>query len=234
MAGAIQDHDRGVIIGRRSFGKGLVQEQYPLRDGSALRLTVARYYTPSGRSIQKPYGDASSYEEELDARFTSGELAEGDKAPILDTTKFYTVGGHVVYGGGGIIPDIIVPLDTSLYSSVATELRQFLPNFIFRYIEEHADLKRRYNEERFISQYRVEDAMLSRFIAYARGRGFKKSDSAIDARLRSRLRLEMKATLGRQLFNDEVYYSILNKEDDMVGRALNVLGQPNPLATARQ
>lgn len=234
MAGAIQDHDRGVIIGRRSFGKGLVQEQYPLRDGSALRLTVARYYTPSGRSIQKPYENAASYEQELDERFASGELAEGEKAPVLDTTRFYTAGGHVVYGGGGIIPDIIVPLDTNLYSSVASELRQFLPNFVFRHIEEHPELKRRYNSQRFAEQYRVDEAMLGRFIAYARNRGFKKAESTIDARLRNRLSLEIKATLGRQLFNDEVYYTILNKEDDIVRRALNVLGQPNPLAAARQ
>ena len=110
LAGAVQDHDRGVVVGRRSFGKGLVQEQYNLRDGSALRLTVARYYTPSGRSIQKSYKNSEDYDKEVVDRLASGELSNEEKIAVKDSTEYYTSTGRVVYGGGGIKPDIFVPL----------------------------------------------------------------------------------------------------------------------------
>lgn len=235
LAGAIQDHDRGVVIGRRSFGKGLVQEQYPLSDGSALRLTVARYYTPSGRSIQKPYkNNDDTYDEELEDRLYSGEMLEGGEALILDTTRFFTSGGHVVYGGGGIIPDVLVPLDTTLYSASSMELRQYLSNFIFRQLEEKPELKRYKQLDRFINQYKVDDATFNKFIAYARSRGYKGTTESVPSRLRGQLKLEIKAGLARQIFDEHAFYTIWNREDEMVQKALRLLGQPNPIAAARQ
>ncbi len=132
LAGVIQDYDRGVIIGRRSFGKGLVQEQYSLKDGSAIRLTVARYYTPSGRSIQKEYNELSDYNADINARFESGELYSGNQAPS-DTTAYYTKEGRVVYGGGGIIPDIFVPLDSTKINPYFAHIQPFIRTFIYKF-----------------------------------------------------------------------------------------------------
>lgn len=232
VAGAIQDSDRGVVIGRRSFGKGLVQEQYPLRDGSALRLTVARYYTPSGRSIQKPYDNDFAYEEDLDQRLASGELAGNGKVALPDSTRYFTANGHVVYGGGGIIPDIFVPIDTSLYNSDYLQLRQYLPNFVFRHLEAHRAEFDRYDRTRFQNQYRVDDNLLEEYLAYARRQGGP--TTALNGHLRNDLRWALKARLGKQLFDDQMFYAIWNQQDKMILRALEVLGQPNPLAAARK
>ncbi len=127
LAGALQDYDRATIVGRRSFGKGLVQEQYTLSDSSGLRLTIARYYTPSGRSIQKSYKDGTeNYYHEMINRYTNGELTNKDSIKLTDTTKYFTATGRVVYGGGGIVPDVFVSVDTSLYSSSISRLSQSL------------------------------------------------------------------------------------------------------------
>ena len=127
LAGALQDYDRATIVGRRSFGKGLVQEQYTLSDSSGLRLTIARYYTPSGRSIQKSYKDGTeSYYHEMINRYTNGELTNKDSIKLTDTTKYFTATGRVVYGGGGIVPDVFVSIDTSLYSASISGLSQSL------------------------------------------------------------------------------------------------------------
>lgn len=133
LAGAVQDWDRGVIVGRRTFGKGLVQEQYRLRDGSAIRLTIARYFTPSGRCIQKSYDHRETYDEDITERSLNGELYDEGKQEIADTTKFFTGAGRVVYGGGGIIPDVFIPLDSNLLSTNLITLKQYVPAFSFRF-----------------------------------------------------------------------------------------------------
>lgn len=140
IAGAIQDWDRGTIIGRRSYGKGLVQEQYGLKSGDALRLTVAKYYTPSGRSIQKPFDDDEQYSTELAERTTSGEFEDASKIPIADTTKYYTkVKKRVVYGGGGITPDIFVPKDSDIDENALSNIKQLIPEFAYLSLKDRLD-----------------------------------------------------------------------------------------------
>lgn len=233
IAGAIQDHDRGVIIGRRSFGKGLVQEQYPLRDGSALRLTVARYFTPSGRSIQKPYEDVENYEEELDDRLENGELSDGSKAPILDSTSYFTANGHIVYASGGITPDILVPLDTLLISGSIAELRQYIQSYLLRYKAENPRLSKT-NQSAFVQQFAVSPDMFQAFLKFARSRGWKGGDlSQAGNSTLSSLRAEIKASLARLLYGAQAYFEVLNASDPMIISALGVLSQKDPVAAAR-
>ena len=142
LAGAIQDNDRGTIIGRRSFGKGLVQEQKTFADGSALRLTIARYYTPTGRSIQKPYTDGlEDYYNDLNVRYLNGEMESSDSIKFADSLKYTTPGGKVVYGGGGIMPDIFVPLDTTGISDYYIEIRN--KGLLYRFALDYSDANRK-------------------------------------------------------------------------------------------
>ncbi|MCB0639267.1 MAG: carboxyl-terminal protease, partial [Lewinella sp.] len=232
VAGALQDHDRGIIIGRRSFGKGLVQEQYPLRDGSALRLTVARYYTPSGRSIQKPYDDPVEYNHDMEERYYNGELSDSHNIAIADSTRFYTANGHVVYGGGGIIPDLFVPLDTTLLLEDYLIWRQHVPAYIFRYGQQQPA---EYDGEldRFLSTFQVNDQLFNDFISYAQSQGVT-APVPTDRRLRHEIRRFLKARIAKHYFGDEGFYAVWNQEDEMLDAALQVLRQPNPLAAARE
>lgn len=233
FAGAVQDHDRGVIIGRRSFGKGLVQEQYPLRDGSALRLTVARYYTPSGRCIQKAYGHGENYSHDLEERYHNGELSEEDKMAIPDSTRFYTDNGYVVYGGGGIMPDIFVPLDTSVLQEEYLIWRQYTSGFVFRYAEQHKDAFKSYDLNRFVSTYTLPNHLLQSYLDYAKEQGveqdFPQNPSAI-----KELKRFLKARLARQYFGDEGFFKVWNQKDPMVQKALEVLREDDPIAAARE
>lgn len=227
LAGAIQDQDRGLIVGRRSFGKGLVQEQYKLRDGSALRLTVARYYTPSGRSIQKPYDNGlEAYEKDMALRYESGELASPESIAIVDSTAFYTSGGRLVYGGGGITPDIFIPLDSILFNDEYLELRQHVPQFVFAYMSENGPaLKKNYNLERFARQFQISDALYQEFLAYARGRGGKVKPKP-SPQSRQAVSQFLKARIAKQLFDNEGLYTVLNQDDAMIREALKALENP--------
>ncbi|PHN07948.1 S41 family peptidase [Flavilitoribacter nigricans] len=228
LAGAVQDHDRGIIVGRRSFGKGLVQEQYRLRDGSALRLTVARYYTPSGRSIQKPYNDLDQYNQDVIARYESGELTEADKMSIQDSTKYYTADGHVVYGGGGLFPDVFVPIDTNLFSDTYLLLRQYIPEFTFGYVEDNNAQFSEYTLEKFVERYTVSNALFGEFMDYVRTKGLKEELPNLK-NVRKELDLLIKARIARQLFGDEGFFTVLNSNDEMVRKALEILKEPDPL-----
>lgn len=234
LAGAIQDHDRGVIIGRRSFGKGLVQEQYKLRDGSALRLTVARYYTPSGRSIQKPYDDVENYDNDMQARYESGELSSADSMIVGDSTEYFTAGGNVVYGGGGISPDVFVPIDTVLLNKTYIALRQHASQFAFRYFDQHPALKdSEYNQlDRFKNEYDVSNEMLNEFLAYAREKELKISDREFRA-VNKEIKRLLKARMAKHLFGDEGFYSVWNDGDYMVRKALEVLQLSDPITTTK-
>ena len=234
LAGAIQDHDRGVIIGRRSFGKGLVQEQYKLRDGSALRLTVARYYTPSGRSIQKPYDNVENYDNDMQARYESGELSSADSMMVGDSTEYFTAGGNVVYGGGGISPDVFVPIDTVLLNKDYIALRQHASQFAFRYFDQHPALKdSEYNQlDRFKNEYDVSNEMLNEFLAYAREKELKISDREFRA-VNKEIKRLLKARMAKHLFGDEGFYSVWNDGDYMVRKALEVLQLSDPITTTK-
>ncbi len=235
LAGAIQDHDRGVILGRRSFGKGLVQEQYKLRDGSALRLTVARYYTPSGRSIQKPYEDAKEYDNDMRERYESGELSNEEKITIGDTTAYYTAKGNIVYGGGGIHPDVFVPIDTILLNKTYIGLRQHASQFAFRYFETHPELKNsEFNQlDRFKTEYDVDNQMINDFLAYAKEKGFETNSREYRPVIPEIKRL-LKARLAKHLFGDEGFYSTWNDGDPVVRKALEVLQLSDPVTITKE
>jgi carboxyl-terminal processing protease len=236
VAGAIQDQDRGIIIGRRSFGKGLVQEQYPLSDGSALRLTISRYYTPSGRSIQKPYDreDPEAYDYDFVHRLENGSLMEAEANGIgQDSSEaYYTDNGYVVYGGGGISPDVFVPFDTLLLNETYLRYRNQVPNFVFRLLEDRSAEFAEYagNPDLFIDSYQPPREVVDQFIAYARAQAELPQP---DSRVRRELALFLKARLAKQLFDNEAQYRVLNQRDTMVQRALEFMREPNPLAAAR-
>ena len=224
LAGAVQDHDRGTIIGRRSFGKGLVQEQYDLSDGSALRLTVARYYTPSGRSIQKPYDDKDAYGEEAYNRFKNGELVNQDSVNVTDTTKYYTLEkGRIVYGGGGIMPDVFIPIDTTLYSNdFYTTALQYVPQFVYsEYVDYKKELKGYKSVQVLNNQFSVTEAMFDKFINYIKSEesGFKVNNAQL-AKAKSNLKQRIKAYFARQVFQDTGYFYIMNQDDPMLKAAL--------------
>jgi carboxyl-terminal processing protease len=226
LAGAIQDNDRGTIVGRRSFGKGLVQEQIEFRDGSALRLTIARYYTPTGRSIQKPYdlGDEHYYED-LHERFTNGELENPDSIHFADSLKFLTPGGKVVYGGGGIMPDVFVPLDTTGISTYFTRLRSM--GLIYRFAFDYTD-KYRQKMENFSSSLEIENYLDNKtryfqdFLSYAESKGVKKvpADIPVSEEI---IRTQIKAYIARNLIDNKGYYPIIMDIDNTLLKALEIL-----------
>lgn len=229
LAGAIQDLDRGIIVGRRSFGKGLVQEQYNLNDGSALRLTVAKYYTPSGRSIQRPYDDLENYDTEVATRQARGEFANKDSIKIDDTHPYYTEKGRIVYGGGGITPDVFVPIDTVMFNETYLALRQHIPQHIFRWLQE-----RPYIKQIPVAQaaYGTED--YQQFIRYCQEKGVYVQDAEA-ARLQPELTKYLHARMAKQLEGDEAFYRLLNTQDNVVQAALvNLKSKEQTLLRAKR
>ncbi|MBI1226560.1 MAG: PDZ domain-containing protein [Bacteroidetes bacterium] len=229
VAGAIQDWDRGVIIGRRSFGKGLVQEQYRLRDGSAIRLTVARYYTPSGRCIQKPYAGRDDYEDDVAERIENGELYDNHNVHHEDTTKYHTDGGRTVYGGGGIDPDVFVPLDSTLLNPYYIRLNQHVPAFAFRYLEAHRPDLEKFSMEDFASKFTVSDATAAEFLDFAVTRGEKRNERQWP-KVKNKLKMAIMAGIARHLWSDQGYYYVLNEYDPSIKKAKQVVREENPLS----
>ncbi|MBR5770807.1 MAG: S41 family peptidase [Alistipes sp.] len=213
LAGAIQDNDRGVIIGRRTFGKGLVQSQIPFTDGSAIRLTVARYYTPSGRSIQRPYtnGDEMAYHMDIIDRYNRNEFFSADSIHFDESQKFKTKGGRTVYGGGGIMPDVFMPLDTVGMSDYYRKV--WNTNVLYRYTMEFTDRHRA--EMDAVSSLAELDALLSRgdlvenFVAYAERNGVERDDVGL-AMSREIIEAQLRAYIGRNALHDDAgfYYNI--------------------------
>ena len=229
MAGAIQDHDRGVIVGRRSFGKGLVQEQYELRDGSALRLTVAHYYTPSGRSIQKPYDDREGYDNDLSIRYESGELSNNVAVPLSDSTEYLTAGNRTVYGGGGITPDVFVPVDSLQYDTSFLKLRQPMLEYSFRFTRRIAREVEPMGAETFLRTFRVSRAEVEQYLDVVRERGIYVGPTDAE-RFYLPLARELKARVGRQLFGESIFFQVLNEDDEVVLKAVEVLRQEVPVS----
>lgn len=221
VAGAIQDNDKGVIVGRRSFGKGLVQREMALGDGSAVRLTIARYYTPTGRSIQRPYENGNdAYYHEYQERYTQGEMISADSIKVADSLRFITPKGKVVYGGGGIIPDIFVPKDTSLQHETLDYIAHsgFIGYFIFEYLEKNRNVFSETKEQDFIQNYIVDDALVEEFSKYAR---LNDSDSNFDS-YKDQLKKIIKASLAQQLYGSNAFESILNQDDAMLKKIMDL------------
>ena len=222
MAGAVQDWDRGWIVGRRSYGKGLVQEQYPLSNGGGLRLTIARYYTPSGRCIQRDYKNDDDYAHEGERRLQNGELSDPSKAMIEDSTKYYTGFGRIVYGGGGVSPDVFIPLDTTYNNEYFVKLRQQLAQFVTRWME-NADHKQFGSDAtNFVQTWTVPESLLNELVAYGEKQGIKKNAAQLFD-CQQELKTLLKARIGKNLFGNEALYMVLNDDDPAVEKALDLL-----------
>lgn len=225
VAGAVQDHDRGWVVGRRSFGKGLVQEQYPLSDEGALRLTIARYFTPSGRCIQRDYKHGQDYDHEAERRLENGELSDATKVRHADSTRFYTGLGRIVYAGGGVTPDVFIPIDTSFSNDYYIALRRHLPQFASRWMEGRDRATFPGTVQDFVKNYTVGDDALDAWAAYAEKEGVKRN-AAQFAASRAELQLQLKARIAKLLFKDEGLYRVLNDDDPAVDQAVAVMRKP--------
>ncbi len=220
IAGAIQDNDRGLVIGRRSFGKGLVQRDMPFKDGSSVRLTVARYYTPTGRSIQKPYdhGGNEAYFNDFMNRYHNGEMYSKDSIKIADTLKFKTPKGRVVYGGGGIVPDIFVPLEASKGNEIVPLLMQsgVVTNFVFKEIDKKRKYFEKLNYQELLKEITSTDDYFFKFSDF-----IHKSDSFVDLNSNPTfVKRYLAAEFCRQLLGETQYYSVILKDDRMLKEAL--------------
>lgn len=226
LAGAIQDHDRGLILGVRSYGKGLVQIQKKFEDGSAMRIVVSEYFTPSGRCIQKPFnGTHEQYEHEIEDRFESGEIYDPSKTKFPDSLKYQTDAGRLVYGGGGIFPDVFVANDTSFNSDY---LESLLANDMFRrfsydYVDKTPAFKLQYpHASRFFYEFNADSDILKKFVKFAESKGVKFKESDYE-HSKSKIQTEIKASMGKRLFQDDGYYPALHEGDNVIQKALELM-----------
>ena len=236
IAGAIQDNDRGLIIGRRSFGKGLVQEQFEFPDGSAVRLTIARYYTPTGRCIQKPYNEGTDkYYYEIYERFINGSEYSGgneDSIYFADSLKYTTPKGKIVYGGGGIMPDIFVPLDTTGHSIylIGLNKKDLINQFAFDYADKNRKtLKAHKSFAVFDEKFTIlstRDKIFKEFISYAENSGMERDDKGIEIS-KNIIMFRLKAFIARHIWNNEGYYPIIHNIDNTFQKALEIINKPS-------
>ncbi len=230
VTGAIQDQDRGIVVGRRTFGKGLVQRPIDLPDGSMIRLTISHYYTPSGRCIQKPYtkGDSKDYAMDMINRLKSGELTNADSVHFADSLKFETLRQHrTVYGGGGIMPDVYIPLDTTVYTRFHRELaaKSIVIQQNLRYVDNHRkELKERWTSfDEFKQNYQIPKSLLDIIIAEGEKQNIKPKDEAELQKTLPYLSLQLKALIARDLWDMSEYFSVFNESSEMVKKALEVI-----------
>ena len=223
LAGALQDNDRALIIGRRSFGKGLVQSPFDLSDGSELRLTISRYYTPSGRSIQKPYGDEGEYSKDIMKRYKHGEFFTADSVKFNDSLKFKTLSGRTVYGGGGIMPDYFVPLDTALNSHYLNELytTNSLPEYTFNYVEEHKAELQKMGYDHFYKDFVVTDAMLDRLAATGKRNGAQPDGKDL-RKNKEVFQVHIKAQIARKIWNNNGFFPIFNETNEILQQSIKM------------
>lgn len=216
LSGALQDNDRGLIVGRRTFGKGLVQRPFPIPDGSMIRLTVSRYYTPSGRSIQKPYapGDGDDYRKDMLHRYEAGEFSSEDSVHLPDSLRYETLRNHrAVYGGGGIMPDLFVPIDTTAYSDYYRDLvaKGIINRYSITYVDDHRkELKAAYpTEQKFIEGFEVTPAMLDEIVKMGEADSVKYNAEQM-ARSEKMMSTIVKGIIGRDMFDTSTYFKIVN------------------------
>jgi carboxyl-terminal processing protease len=239
LAGAIQDHDRGLIIGRKSFGKGLVQSQRQFKDGSAIRLTVARYYTPSGRSIQRKYEKGHYDEYEMDAinRFIQGNYANVDTASNADLKPYKTDAGRTVYGGDGIMPDIFIPRDTSginsYYNALAT--RDLIQEYAMVYSDRNRDKLSKFKSWEDLHRYLRMQPLLTNLVSYADSKGVRQRPYYIEES-RKLLESQLEAYIIRNFWGEEGFYAVLMENDNVVDKAIEMIvtGKTVPEAIVRE
>jgi carboxyl-terminal processing protease len=220
LAGALQDNDKGIIVGRRSFGKGLVQQDMEFGDGSSVRLTTARYYTPTGRSIQKPYklnNKREYYNDDFHKRFLTGELVSADSIKVVDSLKFVTPKGKIVYGGGGISPDVFVPIDTTSY--FGNYHFRTMNNFVFNYIDSH---RKDFNDVTLISfldNFDDDNHIFNQYKALISNSFRKKLENS------KQVKHYLKSIFARELFDETGFYQVLNIDDKMILKVLELENQ---------
>ena len=232
VAGALQDHDRALIVGRRSFGKGLVQMPIRLNDGSQLRLTISRYYTPSGRCIQKPYeGSIEDYHREYVDRFENGEVFDEENVKVNDSLVYYTDKGREVYGGGGIVPDYFVPYDTSGNSRYMNKLftSNTIAEFTLKYHEDNAEKLEEMGLESYLENFKVDEQMLKEVISLAKSNGVKFDDKQYK-QSKDRLKIYIKAYIARSVWDNEGFYPVFNKNNEILNKALDLFEEAELLA----
>lgn len=216
LAGALQDNDRALVVGRRSFGKGLVQSPFDLSDGSELRLTISRYYTPSGRSIQKPYEDEEEYSRDIISRYNHGEFFHSDSIRFNDSLKYYTVNGRTVYGGGGIMPDYFVPLDTSLNSHYLNELytSTAIQEYTFKYAEDHKEILEKKGFDNYFQKFMVSDEMLNELVRVGERNNVKPDRKELREK-KKLFQIHVKAQIARKLWGNEGFYPVYNETNEV-------------------
>jgi carboxyl-terminal processing protease len=226
FAGAIQDQDRGIIIGRRSFGKGLVQQQVPIFDGSEVRITIAHYYTPSGRSIQKPYegGNFEEYENDIMNRYEHGEFFSQDSIAVGDSIMYFTKNGRVVYGGGGITPDYFVAQDTTGHTAYYTEVQNkgYTYSFAFQYSDKNRKTLKKFKDYNELCAYLDEENINLQFYKFVEAKGIdpKIKGQAEAANVINHI---LKAYICRNILGESAFYPILNSEDETIIKALELM-----------
>jgi carboxyl-terminal processing protease len=223
LAGALQDNDRALVVGRRSYGKGLVQSPFDLSDGSELRLTISRYYTPSGRSIQKPYDDEEQYSQDILSRYKKGEFFHADSIHFNDTLKYNTQNGRTVYGGGGIMPDYFIPLDTTQNSHYLNEL--YSTTAIYEYAFKYAERNKKDLEAKgfdsFYTKFKVTDEMLNDLVKLGQQKKLKPDYEEL--RLKKKLfQTHVKAQIARKIWGNDGLYPIMNETNEVFQQAMKL------------
>ena len=227
VSGAVQDWDRGIIIGRRSFGKGLVQRPFNLPDGSVIRLTTARYHTPTGRCIQKSYKEGvDKYYQDLQTRYKHKEFVNPDSIKLPDSLKYYTPHKRIVYGGGGIMPDVFIPLDTTFYSDYYSNIlrKGTLYQFALQYVDDHREeLKKNYPDiKSFATGFNIDNDFYNKFLDYSDKMGVKRDEKGLKASGEF-LKINLKSLIARNLWNVDAFYEVFNSIDITLKKAIDML-----------